>query len=396
MNFAFEAISADGRTVMDVIEGEDAGSVAETLRSRGLMVMRLTPARESASKPSRGGGANDFVLFAQQMKMMLESGAALVPALLAVEQQTKRASFRSVIRAVRKNVEEGGTLADGFRARPDLFKPVFCAMVAAGEATAKLPDAFARLSELAQRQQAVRRTIVGALAYPAVLCVMMFGVVIVLFSFVIPRFRLLFSNLNAELPAMTKIMFDISQAMGTYWPVVIGALGGLAAAVFVGLRHEETRERLDSALTRMPIIGRVVRRLLLGRVLRVWAAMLQSHVPLLDVIEQSKATVSNRRFVALIDRVHECVSTGGRIGQALAESQLVEPIVVSAISTGEENGRLAESVSFVSHWLDEDNREVIASATRLAEPILLAGMGLVVGLAAMTLFIPLFDMATAA
>ncbi|MCA9244634.1 MAG: type II secretion system F family protein [Phycisphaerales bacterium] len=396
MNFAFEAISADGRTIKDIVEGDDIGSVAETLRGRGLMVMRLTPTRETARREFRRSGADDFVLFAQQMKMMLESGASLVPALLAVEQQARRASFRNVISQVRKHVEEGGSLAEGFRARPDIFKPVFCAMVAAGEATAKLPEAFARLSELAQRQQAVRRAVVGAMAYPAVLSVMMIGVVIVLFSFVIPRFRLLFKNLNAELPMMTQIMFDISLALGRYWPIAVGAIAGLVTAGVFALRNQEVRDRLDRAMTNAPLLGRVVRRLMLGRVLRVWAAMLQSHVPLLEAIEQSKATVRNRRFVKLIEDIHESVSTGGRIGNTLAESKLVEPIIVSAISTGEENGRLAESVAFVSRWLDEDNRELIGSVTRLAEPVLLSGMGLVVGLAAMTLFIPLFDMATAA
>jgi len=155
------------------------------------------------------------------------------------------------------------------------------------------------------------------------------------------------------------------------------------------------RRRFDALLLKVPMIGRLASRLSFARVLRVWAALLRSHVPLLETIQHSKSTVTNAAFVGLVCDVEEAVTGGGSIGRTLGESELVEPVIASAIRTGEENGRLAEAVEFVSTWMDEENAQLVAGLTRVAEPVLLAAMGLFVGLVAMSLFVPLFDLVTA-
>jgi type II secretory pathway component PulF len=161
------------------------------------------------------------------------------------------------------------------------------------------------------------------------------------------------------------------------------------------LRTRQVRARLDEVLLRVPVLGKLIGRVLLGRVMRIWAAMLRSHVPLLETIDHSKAAASNAVVLRLVHQVEDAVAAGGRVGRVLASSHLVEPIIASAITTGEENGRLNEAVEFVSDWLDEDNTQLIAGAARLAEPALLTLMGLVVASAALALFVPLFDIAAA-
>jgi type II secretory pathway component PulF len=161
-------------------------------------------------------------------------------------------------------------------------------------------------------------------------------------------------------------------------------------------RSAAARAWLDDTVVRLPVIGRLASRLILARVLRVWAAMLRCHVPLLDTIRQSRAAVRNGTFLRLIDRIEADVSGGGRVGQAIADSGVADPVIISALRTGEENGRLAEATDFVSSWLDEDNTATVQHVARLAEPLLLAVMGVFVGFIAMSLFVPMFDMATAA
>jgi general secretion pathway protein F len=394
-------MTGDGRTVHEDLEAANHREAAETLRGKGLYLMRLeekraAPHRVGADRFQLGGRTaktSDLVIFTRQMKMLLESGSAVVPALAAIEQQSAKVAFRAVVRQVREHVEQGGNLSEAFGERSDIFKPVFRSMVAAGEATGTLPESFARLAQLAQRQQQVRKQLVGAMIYPLVLLLLASGLAGVLFGFVIPRFRQLFESLNMTLPLATQFMFEISDKLRAYWPVVLGGVIALAVAGYLMFRSAHVRERLDAVLLRAPLVGRLIARVVMARVLRVWAAMLRSHVPLLETIEHSKAAVTNAVLLQLVNQVQESVSSGGRIGRVLGDSPLVEPVVASAISTGEENGRLGEAVEFVSSWMDDDNSQLISGAARLAEPALVVLMGLIVAAAAMALFIPLFDIA---
>jgi type II secretory pathway component PulF len=410
MQFACEAMREDGSTVVDTIEAGDRDAALDSLREKGLIVLRVEEkssrglasgprprAAETATLPrSSKMTTRDRILFTRQMKMLLEAGAPLVPALEAVGQQTAKPAVRTLLARLREAVEEGDSLSEALEREGQVFDPVFRSMVAAGEATATLPQAFGRLSVLAEQQQRVRKMVIGALLYPLILSLLLTGVVNILLFFVVPRFHMLFASLRSPLPFTTKLLFGLSEYVKHDWPYLLGGLVAAAVAVTVCVRLPGTRAWLDQLLLRFPVVGRLLARLILARVVRVWAAMLRCHVPLLDAIRQSRDATSNVAFLALIAQVEEAVSSGGRVAQALGAARLADPIIVSAIRTGEENGRLAEAVDFVSGWMDEDNAHVVQSLTRLAEPLLLAVMGLVVGFVAMSLFIPLFDLATAA
>ncbi len=401
MQFAYEAMTNNGRVVNDLVEAASSAEAAESLRAKGLMMLRLDAVREGDTKPSilkqrsRGSGSGDLVLFTQQLKMLLEAGSALVPALEAIERQASKPSFANLVRNVRQHVEEGGTLTEAFNERPDVFKPVFCSMVSAGEATASLPEAFDRLNEMTTRQRHVRKTIIGALLYPSILSVLCIGVACVILGFVVPRFKGLFDNLNSPLPPTTQIMFIFSEYARQWWPVGLGVLIALIVSLVVIFRVSSFRRQFDVVLLKIPIIGRIASRLIFARVLRIWAALLRSHVPLLETIQHSKSALTNVVFIGLVNDVEEAIAGGGSIGRTLADSSLVEPVVASAIRTGEENGRLADAVDFVSKWIDDDNSQLVTGLTRIAEPTLLCVMGLFVGVVAMSLFIPLFDLAMA-
>jgi type II secretory pathway component PulF len=407
MQFAYEALRPDGSVVTDVLEAAARGDAADALRGKGLIPLRLDDAGPATTRSLSGSPAashfqsarltsRDMILFTRQMKMLLESGAPLVPSLQAAETQAARPFVRVLLGRIRERVEQGESLAVALEPESHFFDPVFRGMVAAGEATASLPQVFGRLCELAQQQQRTRKLVTGALLYPAILTGMLTVVVAILLFFVVPRFMILFTTLNSPLPATTKLLFDISQGLKHGWPYLLAAVGVLVAGIVLAYRSAAARAWLDDTVVRLPVIGRLASRLILARVLRVWAAMLRCHVPLLDTIRQSRAAVRNGTFLRLIDRIEADVSGGGRVGQAIADSGVADPVIISALRTGEENGRLAEATDFVSSWLDEDNTATVQHVARLAEPLLLAVMGVFVGFIAMSLFVPMFDMATAA
>jgi len=406
VQFGYEAMTKDGQRVADTLEAATSAEAADQLRGRGMVVFGIRPQQAGAtSTPARRGwdvsigsstpSTRDLVLFTRQMKMLLESGAMLVPALEAVGKQARKPALLSVIAALRDHVEQGGTLSEALREQPAFFKPVFCSMVAAGESTGTLPQVFNQLSELTLQQERTKKLIIGALTYPTILCSMLVVVMGVLLGFVLPRFAELFSTLHATLPASTRVLLDLSKTLRENG-VFLGA--GLVASVASGVilfRMPVVRARLSAMLLRIPMIGPIKARLTLGRVLRIWSAMLRCHVSLLETLSQSKSVAGDSSFERLIADLEESISSGGLIGRTMAQSRLVEPVVAAAVETGEENGRLAESVAFVSDWIDEDNAQLVASATRLAEPVILAVLGSLVGLVAMSLFLPLFDLASA-
>jgi type IV pilus assembly protein PilC len=402
MQFAFEAMTEDGRNVADRIDAASRNDAVNALRGRGMMVVKLDAVTEAAEAgrswwpTGRRMSSRDLMVFTRQMTMLLDAGAALVPALEAIERQTRRPAARAIVRELREHVESGGPLSEACAERPQAFSAVFRSMVAAGEATATLGQTFSRLAEMADRQRKAIKTVVGALTYPAILLLMCTSVVGVLIGFVVPRFRDLFLNLKAPLPLSTEIMFKMSEFMTTSWPIVLGVLVASVGGLIFALRQPGVLRWLDEAILHVPVIGEVRRRLLTAGVLRVWAAMLRSHVPLLDTIRQSQTAVASPTFARMVQSIEDSVASGGRVGRVLASSGLVEPVIASAVATGEENGRLAEAVEFVSRWIDEDNTQLVAATTRIVEPLLLAVMGAIVGGVAMSLFLPLFDLATAA
>ncbi len=394
MLYRYRALAASGQQITDTIEADSVNEAAESLRASGLTVLGLQTAPDARPRRRvRGGGSRHLLLLTHQMQMLLESGASLVPALEAVEKQVGKTSFGDTLRQVRVAVENGGSLTEALEQHPRTFRPVFCTIVAAGEATATLPQAFGRLSLLIERQQQVRKTVTGAVLYPALLAMLCLGVIAVLVGFVLPRFRGLFDMLKTPLPGSTRFLFGISELLTSYW-MVIAPLGVLPfILIYLILQQPALRRHLDAILIRTPWIGRMMARLLIARVLRIWAAMLRCHVSLTDTIDQSLHAITNQAVRKLVEDVQAAVGGGGRIGDVLNASYLVDPVVTAAISTGEENGKLTESVDFVSDWLDRENQQMVTVATRVLEPTLLAVMGAVVGAVAMSLFLPLFDMA---
>lgn len=399
MRFRYQALTISGETVEATLDADTKAEAADLLRRDGKTLLRLnvdnSPVSEKRiARSHQRLKPRELLLLTKQMKMLLESGSALVPALEAVERQSERAEMKTLIQGLRSRVEGGGTLKDGLGAYPQTFSVVYCAMVGAGEATATLPVAFDRLSDLTSRQLTVRKALLGALAYPAFLSVLCVSVMVVLLAFVVPRFRMLFENLNRPVPYSTQLMFEVSQALLTYWPAILAAGLAAVAGVVLALRSASVRERIQATLFDLPIIGRVMARFEFMGVLRVWSAMLRSNVGLLETIAQSKHASSNQVFRRVLDELEECVQAGGHIGASLSQSKHIDPIIASAVSTGEENGRLPDAVEFVSEWLEEDNMQTLSTLTRIAEPALISVMGLGVGCVSATLFMPLFDMAT--
>ncbi|QOJ14349.1 MAG: type II secretion system F family protein [Planctomycetia bacterium] len=404
--FAVTAIDARGERLSESFEAEDLQAAQRELMSRGLMVLSLEPARSpagvlasirgarSAARP--GAKLREVAVFARLMSMMLRAGASVVPAMSAIREQPGRPAFLALLADLAERVESGVSLHDAMARHDHIFSGAVRTVIAAGEATGSLAESFARLSQLLDARMRIRRTVVGALVYPAMLLMMAVGVTLTMALFVLPRFTDLFKMLNTPTPAVTQIMLDAGTLLREQWVWVVGGPVAAGAALWAWLRSRSGRELVSNLVLHVPVLGRAVSGVLLAGLLNIWAALLRSRVPLLETVREAREAVAHPRFRALVSDVETAITEGRTLSGVLKQSRLVPPTIVATLQTGEESGRLGESMEFVAAWLEEENDALIRSLTRALEPAILIFMGLLVGGVAIGLFLPLFDIATAA
>ncbi len=327
--------------------------------------------------------------------MLLRAGSPVVPALVAIAKQMKSTS-RSVIDKIRRDMEGGRGLAEAMKAFPQTFPETYVAVVGAGEMSANLPDLFTRLATMVSRKREIRNRIISAAAYPALLISLSFAIVTTMVVFVVPRFKALFASLNSPLPWSTKLMFGLSMFLRGHWPWFLGA-GVVAGTVVVLLcKTAAGRQRLCDWQTRIPLAGKLFARLLLAQMYRVMGLLLESRVGLMETLQLAGRISSNEDYQTLLTTMTETVEQGDRLGDAVSRSAMVPPSIAQAVVIGEESGHLDQAMLFVADIQDEDNAQMIDALTKLIEPIILIGMGFVVGAIALSLFIPLFDLAAMA
>ena len=402
MAFKYQAVDAGGATVVDTVNAGSSHEAAELLRERGLFVTRIDEVgddRQEAAVGGRsraGGRLRDVVFFTQQMSMLIRAGARTMEALQAVEEQTQRPTWRATVHAIRADVEEGRPLSEAVSRFPGQFNGIYVSMIAAGEASGDMGLAFERLVILTRQQQEIKNRVIGAMTYPAVLMLLCVGVVVAMLTFVLPRFADMFEALDADLPATTALLISASDALFVYWPYVLGTVAAIIAGVVLFARSASGRQAFSRFSVRVPLFGGLVRSVILARICRVWGQLLDSKVGLLEAVRLTKQSTKSLDFQQLLEDIDEAITEGNSIGPPLRSSWLLPKTFAAAIVTGEDSGRMSDSLLFVASCLEDDNTQALASLTRMIEPIMITVMGVVVGGAAISLVLPMFDMATVA
>lgn len=418
MKFVYIAFEKSGKSTASSIEAASADEARDLLRRQGLFVTDLrageasntvtgsvvppsptaAPARRkrSTARVSAAKRLKFLATFARQLNVLVSSGTPLVQALAAIERQLEQPHLAAIVAAIRERVETGVPLSDAMREHPQYFDAVTRSLIAAGESSGSMAVMLERLAALARKQSQLRSAVVGAMVYPSLLMTLGVGVVILMLCFVLPRFSGLFESLDSPLPASTKFLLFLSELLRTYWWAALG--GGVAA--FLGLRQwfraGSGKATVDALLLRAPKIGKLTRNLITARLARLLGVLVKSGVPLLEALDLTKQAALNARYTQLIARAEDAVSRGESISSVLGNSELVNPAVQEAVRNGEASGKLGDPLVQMADFLDEENEVVIKALTTLLEPAILVVLGAVVGLMAMSMFLPLFDLVSAA
>lgn len=404
MLLTYEAVDAKGALQRDTLEANDERDAVDQLRKRGLYVKSVAKSKATKTlsvsevrQKSTGKRLplNALVLFTRQMAMLLRAGSGIVPAISAIRKQMTKPEQANLLGHVLADLEEGVPLTDALRRHPDTFHAVYCAIIAAGEASANLTAMFERLAELVGKQRALRNKIIGTMAYPVLLVFMSVKILFVMMFFVLPRFGGMFAQLGVTPPATTRIMLQAGEFMAAQWIwLIIAAVAMVGAAVWA-ITSSAGKRWLSDIQTSIPIVGRIRSRLIQAQVFRTLGMLLESKVGVLDALELVRTSTRNKRFQGLFNSIEDSVTTGGQLCTAFESSKLVDPSLCQAIRTGEDSGRLGEAMTYGADVLDETNTELLTASMKLVEPVILLLLGFVVGGVAISLFLPLFDLTSA-
>lgn len=331
----------------------------------------------------------------RQLQVLVSTGTPLSQALYAVERTARANSWKSVISKLRKDVEEGTALSVSMR-QAGVFDPVALSLVSAGESSGNMPLMLSRLADLSRRELKMRTAVLAAMVYPSMLIVLGIGVLLTMLLFVLPRFATLFASLDSPLPATTRWLMLASELLRTQWLALLGALLALILGVGWVVRSGRARAILDRHVLELPMIGDLFKSVMSARISRMLGTLLESKVPLLESLELTRAGCVNREYADLISRAESAVQRGEPLSSVIENSPLIVASVQEAIRNGEHSGQVGLPLCQLADFLDEENDVVLKTVTSIIEPAILIVMGIAVGFIAISIFLPMFDLITAA
>lgn len=382
-SFFFRAVTPDGKVRTGSLTAENQKLVASELKKQGLTPVFIGLQANkgfSFSLPKFGGNRRRNVLFfTQEISTLLTSGIPLDRALQITTELTEQAQFRTVVQEVLRVLKGGKTLADSLATHPDYFSELYVNMVRAGEASGSLAQVFERLAEFERTRDDLRNYIVGSMVYPALLCVVGLGSIIVLMYFVVPRFATVFEGGRIQMPLPTKIMIETSNILRAYgWMAALGILGALAA-FWAYIKTDKGGLWWDATRLRIPVLGDALRKAETARFARAMGTLVANSVPLVQSLGISRAILSNRRMANSLEIVSQGVKRGEGLAGPLRKTGQFPALAAHLLTVGEETGHLDAMFTRMADIYETDTRNAIKRLTSLFEPMIILIMGVLVG-----------------
>ncbi|RMF21750.1 MAG: type II secretion system F family protein [Deltaproteobacteria bacterium] len=391
VTFSYRAATAEGRVVEGVLEAEAESAVVANLRQQGYIPLEVVAGRGAARTSRRFSftlprlswrdrvRGRDLMLFTRELATLLHAGMPLDRSLQSLAALGENERLRAVVSDVLARVQEGKSLSDALADHSEVFPPLYVNMVRAGEAGGVVESVLERLAEYLEASEKARDEIRSAMTYPLILALVGGVSIVVLLTYVLPKFTVVFADLGAAMPASTRLVMAASDALQKYWWI---AAVVIAAAVFAFRRYAATAEgrmRVDRWKLSAPLIGDLVRKVQVSRFARTLGTMLKSGVPLIRSLEIVRAIVGNVIISSALEVVQKEVSEGKGLAQPLERTGVFPALSLQMVAVGEETGRLDDMLLVVAGHYDREVGNAVARLMSMIEPAMLLIMGLVTG-----------------
>lgn len=381
--FYFRAVAPDGKVRSGSLTAESDRVAARELRKQGLTPVYVGVAEKKASEwklPQFGAKRRrDVLFFTQEISTLLTSGVPLDRALAITGELTERPEFRLIVLDILRVLKGGRSLADSLGTHPEYFSNLFVNMVRAGEAGGSLAQVFERLSEFERSRDDLRGYIISSMIYPALLATVGIASILVLLTFVVPRFGSVFEDSHMRIPVPMAMMLATSKAVIAWWWVVALALTGSAVLFRVYTQTAAGRMAWDTYRLGIPLLGDALRKAETARFARAMSTLVANSVPLVQSIGISAGIMNNRKISGALQEVSQGVKRGEGIAGPVKRSGVFPPLAAHLLTVGEETGRLDAMFARMADIYEADTRSAIKRFTSMFEPAVILVMGIMVG-----------------
>ncbi|PIR86692.1 MAG: hypothetical protein COU11_04245 [Candidatus Harrisonbacteria bacterium CG10_big_fil_rev_8_21_14_0_10_49_15] len=399
MKFHYTASTQEGKVIAGNQEAQNTAELLSILASKGLRpisLKRLGAGETSESKPKIFGKKitiTDKIFLTKYLAVMLNVGIDLFQAINILLADFEKSTLRVLLGEVREALENGQPFYTTFEKYPQYFSPVFINLVKAGEQSGNLDNVFQTLSDNLTQEKELRGKVKGAMVYPMLLMVLSFGILIFLTTFALPKLAKVFDGGGFEPPAFSRIVFGVGLFINQYLWIILGVIVFGGIILFLFSRSYAGRRFFSSVLTRLPIIRNIAFHMAIQRFANTLSSLLKAGVPIVEAIRITANTVGYVPIRdALLRIADEGVVKGVSLGDAFRRESAFPFVVVNLVAISEQAGHLDEVLETLSHFYESEIDASLKAAVSFIEPVMLMGIGLVIGTIALSIIVPVYQL----
>jgi type IV pilus assembly protein PilC len=394
--FEYQAKDASTNKVIKAsVQADSENAAAKLLIAQGFTPLHIKEIDQNGSFLERFTNrvsAKDKIVFSRQLATLIGAGLPLAQSLHTILEQTENKRLQGIVQEIVTSVEAGKSLSESFSKFPDVFDKVFLALIASGELSGTLDESLKRIADQQEKDAAVMSKIKGALTYPVIVLVVIFGVMGFMLFTVVPQVEKLYKDLKKELPFLTQMMVSMADFIIHFWWLVIIILG---IAVYFFIQYLKTEAGIkfkDTFKLNVPLFGSLFRKLYMARLARTGQTLLATGVAMLDMLHITSEAVNNSIIAKSIDHAAEKVKGGKALSAALQPEEYILPLVPQMIKIGEQSGKIDEMLGKAAQVYEDELDEQIKTISTLIEPVLMVVLAIVAGGMVGAILFPIYSL----
>lgn len=403
--YAYKGRNGRGELVRGTLESTDSNAAADQLINNGITPLEINVVRGALQLPREGVLARffepkiklvDIMLFSRQMYTLLKAGVPILRALAGLQDSNENTAMARVLRDLRENLDSGRELSTAMRRHPQTFSAFYVSMVRVGEMTGMLEDVFLRLFHYLEFEKMTREQIKAALRYPTIVIITMGLALAVINIFVIPAFARVYAGFNTELPLLTRGLLGFSNFMVSYWWLLIAGAAALWFGFKAYIARPDGRYRWDRFKLRIPIAGPIIRKATLARFARSFALASRSGIPIVQAFTVVAQVVDNAFIAQRVEQMRDGIERGESVLRTAVTAGVFNPVVLQMVAVGEETGELDDLLQEIAEMYDREVEYEVKNLSAKIEPVLVMGLGVIMLILALGVFLPIWDLSQAA
>lgn len=397
MRFRYNAKDQAGKLIQGILEAESQDEIINRLQGLGYFPLEITPIIEKKPISLKGLfgqriSRKEIAAFTRQLADLIDSGVPMIKGMDLLHRQSENQNMKNMLSNIRSFIEEGGTLHEALEHHPKYFSRLYIGMVNAGEVGGFLPEVLNQLADFFEQEADLKGKVMASLTYPVVMILVCIAVVLVLVTFVIPKFKMVFENMGQDLPWNTVLILNISNFMQEFFPILfIGGTIGIFALIRL-LKRPSVQLKIDHLTLTMPLIKEIILKKELIHFCRVLNALLRNGITLIPSLEIVAGSIENKVLAAEIEKLPVSISKGQRFAQAMEKCPYFPVLMVNMIAISEESSRIDHVLFKLANSYEKEVNRLLKMLTSLIEPTIIVIMAVIVGFIVSGMILPMFSL----